>query len=175
MCSTRPSRCSDGERAHAGGERRPRVGRVELVEVDALDAEGAPARLAGGGQVARAAVRHPAAARAGSSPPLVATRTARRVAAPGRERARDQPLVVAGVARVQAVGVGGVEQGDAGVEGRVQRRERAGVVAVRLGREPHAADGQRLTEARQSADTDLILRKKRDWRVDRRRLRSSYG
>src|SRR5262245_35608626 len=35
------------QRAHARGEGRARVGRVQLVEIDALDAQGTPAALAG--------------------------------------------------------------------------------------------------------------------------------
>ena len=81
------------ERAHARRQRRARIGRVELIEIDALDAERSPAGLAGGGQMARAAVRHPAAARARQAA------LGRDDDAPGdrrstRERARDQPLVV---------------------------------------------------------------------------------
>ncbi len=51
------------ERAHARRERHTWIRRVQLVEVNAIDAERAAAGLARGGQVARPAVRHPAALR----------------------------------------------------------------------------------------------------------------
>ena len=83
-----------GERAHAGRERRARIGRVQLVEVDALDAEGATAGLAGGAQVrARPSGTHDRPAASGRP---WWRRGSRSVARPGRERAGDQPLVVAG-------------------------------------------------------------------------------
>ena len=62
-----------GERPHAGGERRARIGRVELIELDALDAERAPARFARGKRddCARPSGTHCPCGRV--SPPLVAT------------------------------------------------------------------------------------------------------
>ena len=109
-----------GQRAHAGGESRARIGRVELVQGDARDAQRLAAGRAGRGEVARAAVRDPAPARP-REPALGRDAHARRVALPGGERPRDQALVVPDLARVPGVGIGGVEEGDAGVEGRVQR------------------------------------------------------
>ena len=107
------------ERANAGGERRARVRRVELVEEQALHAEGAPAGLARRDQRSRATVGHPAAAGTGEAA-LRRDADPRAVAAPGGERARDQPLVVPDLGRVEAVRVGRVEKVDAGVEGCVQ-------------------------------------------------------
>ena len=52
------------ERADAGRERRSRIGGVQLIQVDALDAERAPARLAGGDRGAAPARRLPTARRA---------------------------------------------------------------------------------------------------------------
>ena len=98
------------QRAHAGRERDRRVGRVELVQEDAVDAErraGSPRRPRAGGGRARPA---PSGRPGATSPPFVATRTRRRVAAPGCEGARDQALVVPGLGRVAAVRVRGVEQ-----------------------------------------------------------------
>ena len=114
-----------GERAHAGRERRSRIGRVKLIQIDAVDAERAPARLARGDEVAGAAVGDPAPC-GRVRPPLVATRMRERSPVQVGERARDQPLVVAGIVGIPAVGVGGVEEGDAGIEARrAARRSRA--------------------------------------------------
>jgi hypothetical protein len=41
------------------------------------------------------------------------------VAAPGLQRLRDESLVVSRVAVIEAIRIGGVEQGDAGVERRM--------------------------------------------------------
>ena len=131
------------ESANAGRERHPRIGRVQLVEVDALDAESAPAGGARGGEVARPPVRNPAAAGA-REPALGSNAHARGVARPARERAGDEPLVVAELAVARRVDVGGVEQGDAGVECRVQHGDGARLVDVAR-RQPHAADGDLWT------------------------------
>ena len=92
-------------------------------------------------QVARAAVGDPAALGA-RQPALRRDDDPRAVAVPGCERPGDQPLVVAGLARVEAVGVGAVEEVDPRVEGRVQQRDGRRVVAVGLGRQPHAAEAE---------------------------------
>ena len=127
-----------GQRADAGRERRARVGRMELIEMDAVDAERAPAGLARGGEMARASVGDPGAVRTrqaafGRHP------DARAVAVPAAERASDQALVVTGLAGIPAVGVRGVEEIDAGIEGRVQHGQRARLVAIALRGEAHAA------------------------------------
>jgi len=142
-----PVALEGGERAHARAERCARIGRVELIERDAVDAERAAARCAGRDQVARTPVRHPAAL----GPRQAALRRdedPRAVAAPGGERPRDQPLVVAGLAFVEAVGVGRVEEVHARVEGGVQQRHGRRVVAVGRGRQPHAAEAEPRQEER---------------------------
>ena len=127
-----------GEGPYARGKRSSRVERVKLIQIDPVDAEGAPARLAGGGEVTRAAVRDPFAVRAGQAA-FGRDQDARPIAAPRRERARDQPFVVTGFAGITTVGIRGVEKGDAGVKGGVQHVDRARLVPIRLGREAHAA------------------------------------
>jgi len=68
---------------------------------------------------------------------------ARRVDRRRGERLRDQPLVMAGLGVVEAVGVGCVEERDARAQRRVERRERARLVSIRLGREAHAPHADR--------------------------------
>jgi hypothetical protein len=112
---------------------------VQLIQVDAGHVEGPAARLAGSGEVTRAAVRHPLSTR-----PRQATfgrhRDARTIAAPHRESARNQPFVVTDLVRVEAVGVGGVQKSDASVERGVDDGDRACLVALGGRREAHAAD-----------------------------------
>jgi hypothetical protein len=50
---------------------------------------------------------------------------------------------------VASVGARRIEEGDARVDGRVQRCERAGLVAVRIGRKAHAAEGDSRIESGQ--------------------------
>ena len=138
MCSIAPVTLQRGERAHAGRERRSRVGRVKLIQIDPFDAEGAPAGLARGEEVTRAAVRDPVALRAGQAA-FRGDQDARAIAAPCRDRARDEPFVVTGLARIPAIGVGGVEQGDAGVKGGVQHLDRARFVPLARRGKAHAA------------------------------------
>ena len=84
------------ERAHTGRQRHARVRCVQLIEVDAIDAERPPARLAGGDEMARTAIGDPASLRT-SQAALGGDDDARAVAVPAGERARNQPLVVSGV------------------------------------------------------------------------------
>ncbi len=129
------------ERADAGCERRSRIGGVQLVQVDALDAERPPARLAGCDEVSRPPV---------GCPPAVGPRestfggdsNARAIAGPGRDGASDQPLVVPDVVRIEAVGVGRVEEREAGIERRVQNAHRPRIIALAVGRQAHAANGK---------------------------------
>ena len=127
-----------GERAHAGRERRSRVRGVKLIQMDPFDAEGAPAGLAGGEEVTRAAVRDPVSLRPGQAA-FGGDQDARAIAAPCRERAGDEPFVVTGLVCIPAVRVGGVEEGDAGVERGVQHLDRARLVPIALGGKAHAA------------------------------------
>ncbi len=137
--ATRPFVLQCRERTHAGGQRHSRIGRVKLIEVDALDAERAQAGVAGVTQVTGSAVGHPLPVRSCQSA-LCRNHEARAIAAPGRERAGDEPLVVADLGIVPAVGIGRIEKRDAGVQRGVQHLDAARLVAVALGREAHAAD-----------------------------------
>ena len=125
------------QRADAGGQRRPRVWRVELVEVDALDAERSPARLAGLDQMARPSVRLPRAVRPCESA-LGGHTNARPVPVPRVECPGDETLVVSGLSLVQAVGVSSVEERHAGVQGRVQDGDAATLVAIGVRGQTHA-------------------------------------
>ena len=125
------------QRADARRQRCSRIRRVQLIQMDALDAERAPAVFAS----PRRCLARPSASQRPSgrvSPPLVATCTPRSIAAPRRERPGDEPFVVTALGVVPAVRVGGVEKGHAGVECRVQHGETRRVVAIGLGREAHA-------------------------------------
>ena len=62
-CARRRLAFERGQRADAGEEGRPRIRSVQLIQLDALDAERAQARFAGTEQMSRAAVRHPSASR----------------------------------------------------------------------------------------------------------------
>ena len=86
---------------------------MQLVQIDPLDAECGEAPLARVPKVFRATVRFPASAGPGQSA-FRRDANARAVARPGRERARDQALVVAALVLVQAVCVGRIEKVDAG-------------------------------------------------------------
>ena len=111
----RPVALERGKRADARGERHARVGRVELVERDALDLERTSARGARGDQAPGAAVRQPAAVGPGEAA-LRRDQHGSPVALPRGERASEEPLVVAHFGRVVAVCVGGIEKIDTGLE-----------------------------------------------------------
>ena len=125
-----------GQRPNARRKRHARIGRVQLIDVESLDAKGTATRAA---RLARCLPR-PSAAHALPAAQAAFRRDhdARSIAIPRGERCGDQPLVMAGLRVVAAVGVGGVEQRDAGGERCVQRGDRAHLVAVGRGREPHA-------------------------------------
>ena len=117
-----------------------RVGAVELVEADGVDAEPLERRLDGLLEVRRVAVDGP---RAVAGPPVSALggdQHAGGVAAPGGQRLRDQRLVVADLVGVDVVGVGRVDQGDAGVERGDDGVDRAAAVGPALDRHRHAAE-----------------------------------
>jgi len=107
------------ERTGARRQRRARIGRVQLIEVDAIDAERPPARLARGDEMARTAIGDPASLRT-SQTALGGDTDARAIAVPAAEGARNQPLVVSGVVRIEAVRIGGVEERHAGIQCRVK-------------------------------------------------------
>src|SRR5205814_283090 len=92
------------EGAHARRERRPRIGRMKLIEIQAFDAERFAAALTRGDQVLRPAIRLPAAA-GPRQPAFGRDAHARSIAAPGRERFRDETLVVAPLRLVPRVSV----------------------------------------------------------------------
>src|SRR6185503_3548962 len=81
-------------------------------------------------------------------PALGGDEDARAVAAPRRTRARDQPLVMSGVALVPAVRVCGVEERDARVERSVKHFHRARLVSIALGRQAHAAEADHRWQQR---------------------------
>ena len=110
------------ERAHARCERHTRIRRVQLIEVNAIDAERAAAGLARRGQVARPAVRYPAALRTRETA-FGRDAKARSVPIPGRDRASDEPFVVPGVAVIPTVRVGRVEERYASIERGVKHRQ----------------------------------------------------
>ena len=126
------------ERANARRERCAWVGRVKLIQMDSLDVERAPARLACGADVTASPVCDPVSLRPRQAA-FCGDPDARVVPAPGRERLRDEPLVVADLAGVPAVGVGGVEEGDAAVEPGMQDGNRARLVPIALGGKAHTA------------------------------------
>jgi hypothetical protein len=144
---------------------------MELVQGDPLHAERTAARVAGGDEVARAAVGDPAPSGPGQ-PALGREHHPRAVSRPFRQGPRDQPLVVAGLGLVAGVGVGGVEQGDARIEGGVQGCRRAPVVPVGIRGQPHAAGGQRAIDVHVHPMVTQF-RKKERLDVDPAGLRSS--
>ena len=130
-----------GERADARGERRSRIGRVKLIEIDPLDLERAKAGFAGGAKVACAPVGDPFAIGPGQ-PALRGDADARPIASsrqPGGQRPARSAVRCDRLRRVPAIRVGRVEEGDAGVERRVQHLRSPRVVAFALGRQAHAA------------------------------------
>ena len=112
---------------------------MKLVEIEMVDAERCDAALAGFSQMLGAAVWHPA----GVGPCQSAFRAdthPRPVAGPGRKRPSNQTLVVPALVIVPAISVRSVEKLDARVKRRVKDRDRTRLIAIRLGREPHAAE-----------------------------------
>ena len=108
------------ERADRLGVGDVRVGAVVLVEVDAVGAERLQRRLAGLADVLGAAVELPRAA----GPDVAGLGGDEDVVVAALQRLRDQPLVVADLVLVLAVGVGGVDQVHAGVERGVDGADR---------------------------------------------------
>jgi hypothetical protein len=64
----------------------------------------------------------------------------RPVPRPGRESTRDESLVVTYVAIIEAVGVRGVDQSGAGVEGGLDDLDTLGLGGTSLNREMHSAE-----------------------------------
>ena len=137
------------ELADAVGEGYGRIGRVKLVDVDPRDAERFEAALARFAQMGGARVSRPGAVGALESPlgrhdgvrPLFLA-----------ESARDEPLVVADVAVIEAVDVGRVDEGDPRVERGVDRADRVVLGGTIADREVHAAKAYRAD--REAAATE---------------------
>ena len=122
-----------GERREALLERGLRVVSVQEEHEEPLHAEGREAPLHHSAQMIAAAVRDPAALRArepglGDHADLVAR------ALPGRERLADQALAVVQIAVVGRVGVRGVEDPDALLQGEAHDLDRLGFGGAPLGR-----------------------------------------
>ena len=112
---------------------------MQLIQIQAFDAERGEAPLARVPQVLRATVRFPTSAWPGQ-PAFRGDADARAIARPRRERPGDQALVVAALVLVQAVRIGRVEELDAGVERRMEDGGRARVIAIGFRGEPHAPE-----------------------------------
>ena len=119
-----------------------RVGPVELVEPDGVDAEAAQGRLAGLPQVVRRAVEGPAAVAGTQVAALGGDQHLGGVGAVGGQGPGDQGLVVADLVGADVVGVGGVDEGDAGVERGVDGGDGAGLLGSALDRHRHAAESE---------------------------------
>ena len=92
------------------------VGAVVLVQLDLVDAEDVERLLDRRAQVRRRPVADLGAAFAQLDAALRRDEDARRVAVPGAQRLGDDALVVPHLLAVRGVDVGGVDEGDAGVE-----------------------------------------------------------
>lgn len=86
---------------------------VQVVEVDHVDAEPAQAAVAGGSHGGGVGVHAPVVEPAGTTPPHPELRAEQHLVAASADRPTDLLLV--------AVHLGGVEQGDAGVDGGVHK------------------------------------------------------
>ena len=112
---------------------------MELIEVDALDTERLPGSVAGAPQMCRAGVALPRTTGADESS-LGGDDHLLRSAAPSPERAGDEPFVMPDLPVVKAIRVGGVDEGDAGIEGGVENQAGGGLVGAALDRQGHAAE-----------------------------------
>ena len=106
------------------------------------DIERAAAAFACCGEVSGSPVWLPAAAGPGQ-PSLGRNGQPRAIAWPAGEGARDKALVVADIGFAEAIRVRRIEQRDAALERGAQHTHRAVVISIGLGREAHAADGNR--------------------------------
>jgi hypothetical protein len=116
---------------------------VQQVEIDRVDSESLAARACCCGQVARAAIGNPRTARAHQA----ALGDDDRPLHDAGERRRDQSLVVPDIDVVVAVRIGGIDQLDAVRDRRSEYRGAASVVAIGLGRQPHAAESDGHVES----------------------------
>ena len=126
------------QRANAGGQRNPRIRRMELVKVDAVNAERPAAGLARGRQVPRATVGGPPPFRPGQA--AFRGDDARASDRPPRCRVRARSAARCVRSRsLLTVRVGGVEERDAGVERRVEHRDAPRPDSDRARGQAHAA------------------------------------
>src|SRR5262245_28383698 len=102
---------------------------MQLVEIDALDAQRCQTRFTRRSQVTSSSVWHPLSIRARQST-FGCNHDAGTISAPGSQSTGDEAFVVADVRVVQAIRVRRVEQGDATVERRVQHVDAARLVAL---------------------------------------------
>ena len=112
---------------------------MQLIKGEAREVERAQARLARRGQVPGTAIRDPVALRP-RQPTLGRDDDARPIAGPRPQRRGNEALVVTDIAVVVTVGIGGIDERDAGLECRVEDRRRGGGIPIGGGREPHAAE-----------------------------------
>jgi hypothetical protein len=135
-----------GQRADAGRERNPRIRNVQLVEIDAVDAERHATPAARLDEMFRAAIRFPSAVR----PPEAAlgrNPDERSIAGPRRQGLRNQAFVVAALTIIPGVGIGRIEKRDARIEGGMQNADRDRLVTIALRRQPHASEADAREQA----------------------------
>ena len=137
-----------GDRAHRLRVRHVGVGTVELVQPDRLDPEPLDRRLGGLLEVLRPPVERPRPVTGARCPPLVATSTAscRRptIASASAMSASLWPVL----SGVEVVRVGRVDERHAGVQRRVDRRDRPLPVRRALDRHRHRRRARSPTPAR---------------------------
>jgi hypothetical protein len=142
--------------AHARRERHARIRRVQLIEVDPVDAQRAQAGFARRRQGPGAAVSCPAPF-GSSQAALGCDADCGPISLPCCERAGDQPFVVAGFTGVETVGIRRVEEPDARFQCGVQYIDGASLAAIGGGREAHAADRGRPIWTEQGQGMGLFL------------------
>src|SRR5580704_17900793 len=143
------SQCADGL-----GPRNLGVRAVVLVEPDGIDAEAFEGRLACLFDVGGVAVHRPAAVAGAPVPALGGDEDVVGRTAVGGERLGDQLLAVAVFLDAQRVGVGGVDDRDAGIERRVDGGDGLAAVGAALDGEGHLAEADRAD--RPVADGTLL-------------------
>ena len=133
-----------GERADAGRPRHAGIGGVQEVGVDGIPAQRGEARLAVLPQRPRAPVGLPASVRPAHSALRHDVYPARAVLP---ERPREEPLVVAEVGIVEGVRARRVEARHARVQRGGDHPSAAFLVAIVVGRQPHATEREALGRA----------------------------
>ncbi len=144
------------ERPHGRPPRRPRIRRMDEVEVDRQAVERVEARLAVRPDRLRPPVRRPGAVR----PRHAALRhdSSGRVRTARPKGACQQPLVVTKLFCAAPVCMRSIEHRDAGARRRCDGLQRALVVALLVGRETHAAEPDaELVRSRPSPDAHDVV------------------